>query len=147
MSEGAQGIGNYLMDAAQTMGDNLTKIFDRIGELTVGAVGAVTGAFGGASTTTAVAAAAVSSSAGTSAAVSAPSQNAPSAPEAGMGMGQAVTSIITLPAAAFAALQTEKDNPISLAWASPDRGDVLSKLASPNTPSMGVDRSTGMVMA
>jgi hypothetical protein len=146
MSEGAQGLGNYLMDAAQTMGDNLTKIFDRIGELTVGAVSAATGAFGGASATTAVAAAA-SSSASASTAVSAPSQNAPAAAAAGMGAGQAASNVITLSATAFAAVKSEKDNPISMEWTSPDRGDVLCNLPKPNTPSMGVDRSAGMAMA
>lgn len=147
MNEGAQGLGNYLMEAAQTMGDTLTKIFDRIGELTVGAASALTGAFGGQSTTTTVATVAAAGASSAASAVSAPAVNSPSAAEVGSAVGQAVSNVITLPAAAFAALKSEKENPISMEWASPDRGDVLCNLPSPTTPSMGVDRSAGMAMA
>jgi hypothetical protein len=151
MNEGAQGLGNYLMEAAQTMGDTLTKIFDRIGELTVGAASALTGAFGGQSTTTTVATAAAAGASSAASAVSAPAVNSPSAPEigaaVGAAVGQAATAVITLPAAAFAALKAEKDNPISMEWSSPDLGVVLCNLPSPNTPTMGVDRSAGMAMA
>jgi hypothetical protein len=48
---------------------------------------------------------------------------------------------MTLPAAAFAAVEAIKNNPIVMDWASPSQGQVLSNLALVNTPA--VELNTG----
>lgn len=140
-----QGWGAYLKEAAQTFGDNVMAIFDRIGELAgagVSMVGEVTGlnAIIGGGATAAAAASAPST----------PGSDAPSpvrvTPEPEV--AQDVTKLIMLPAVAFEAVEMEKNNSLAMSWASPDIGDTLNNLPSPVTPGMDqLQRGTSMGVA
>lgn len=145
MTGEAQGLGNYLMDAAQKFGDHLMAIFDRIGELGAGAVSAATGAFGKAAPVVAL-----STTTGDTAPSTSVTPNAPSTPDTGMSQGtaQEVSNVIALPAVAVTSLQSIRDNPINMEWASADRGDVLGNLPKPPpTPNMPIERGTGVQLA
>jgi hypothetical protein len=129
MAMTSQGIGAYLMDAAQTFGDNLTGIADRIGELTNMGISSLGSALLGGS---AVAAAA----AGTS-----PEQDEPAVG----GIAPARSNVIMLPAQAVSNIISVKDNPVALEWSSASAAMVLGELPSPVTPAMDMPaRAEGM---
>ncbi len=124
----AQGIGGYLMDAAQTFGDNLMGIFDRMGELTMGAVGIAAGAIG---------ARAPLADMGAAAALASP-----------VGAGQGISNVIAFASAAESPVQAVKNNDISMEWADASRGDILGNLPRPITPAMDIpQRGIGFARA
>ena len=131
----SQGIGSYLMDAAQTFGDNLIGIFDRTGQVAGGAIEAVVGGIGAA--------------AGSAIGI-APDTGSVIAPVTAMGpvLGQGGAEVINISANAMNPLKAEKDNAISMEWANADRGEVLGNLPRPVTPAVDMpQRGTGLALS
>jgi hypothetical protein len=130
----SEGIGGYLMEAAQTFGDNLIGIFDRIGELAGGVASNITGAITGGAAAATVATVATASSGASTAVTS--------------GAEAAASNIIMLPQTAISNLNNMRESSLSLEWASAERGEVLGSLARPDTPYVEMpDLGVGMAMA
>lgn len=120
MAMTSQGIGAYLMDAAQTFGDNLTGIADRVGELTnIGISNLGSALLGG----SAVAVAAAGSQ---------PDQAEASASD----IVPVRSNVITLPAQAVGNVTAVRENPVSLEWSATSAAMVLGELPSPVTPAV-----------
>ena len=121
MAMASQGIGAYLMDAAQTFGDNLTGIADRIGELTNTGISNIGSLLLGGSAV-AVAASSVTD---------APSGAGPASEDISTN-----SRVIALPQQAVSHITAVRENPVALEWSAASAAMVLGELPSPVTPAV-----------